>query len=133
MLEDGPIRVIELRAGQFSLHDPWLVHGSGPNPSAAPRIGLAVRYVASDVRQRGPRQLAMLVRGVDRHGFYRLAPAPRSDDDAAARATHRRALRRYTLQVAWQALRRPTAEHVRLIGRLALRRDLLQAVLGRRA
>ncbi len=127
---DAPATLLELRAGEFSLHDRWLAHASGPNASDAPRIGLAVRYIATGVAQRGPRQVAMLVRGVDRHGFYPLAPAPRADDPAAARATHRWALRRYAFQVAWQAARQPSVEHLRLIGRLAMRRDLLRAVFG---
>ncbi len=36
---------IELEAGQLSLHDVYLVHGSKPNTSARRRAGIAVRYM----------------------------------------------------------------------------------------
>jgi ectoine hydroxylase-related dioxygenase (phytanoyl-CoA dioxygenase family) len=35
---------IEAEPGDLLLHHPNLVHGSGPNPSPAPRLALAVRY-----------------------------------------------------------------------------------------
>src|SRR5262249_61981899 len=53
-----------LRAGEMSLHHVLLVHGSGANPSADRRIGFAIRYVPTRVRQTaGPRDSASLVRG----------------------------------------------------------------------
>jgi len=36
---------IELRAGQMSLHDVYMVHGSNPNHSDKRRAGLAIRYM----------------------------------------------------------------------------------------
>eukprot|EP01006_Ploeotia_vitrea_P053333 TRINITY_DN67775_c8_g1_i1.p1 TRINITY_DN67775_c8_g1~~TRINITY_DN67775_c8_g1_i1.p1 ORF type:complete len:276 (-),score=17.83 TRINITY_DN67775_c8_g1_i1:205-1005(-) len=36
---------VELKAGQFSLHDVYLVHGSNPNKSANRRAGVALRYM----------------------------------------------------------------------------------------
>ena len=35
---------IELKAGQMSLHDVYLIHGSNPNNSARRRAGIAIRY-----------------------------------------------------------------------------------------
>jgi ectoine hydroxylase-related dioxygenase (phytanoyl-CoA dioxygenase family) len=35
---------IEAEPGDLLLHHSNLVHGSGPNPSPAPRLALAVRY-----------------------------------------------------------------------------------------
>jgi ectoine hydroxylase-related dioxygenase (phytanoyl-CoA dioxygenase family) len=40
-----------LRAGEMSLHDIDLVHGSRGNPSDAPRTGFIVRYCSCSVRQ----------------------------------------------------------------------------------
>ncbi len=63
---------IELQPGEMSLHCAGAVHESGPNLSAIPRIGLAVRFVAPSVRPRGSvRDLAMLVRGNDSFGPLR--------------------------------------------------------------
>lgn len=36
---------VELKAGQMSLHDVYLTHGSNPNHSARRRAGLAIRYM----------------------------------------------------------------------------------------
>jgi len=38
---------IELEAGQMSLHDIYLIHGSNPNRSSRRRAGLAIRYMPS--------------------------------------------------------------------------------------
>ncbi len=46
----GPRMPIELPAGAFSLHDPYIVHGSGPNRSAARRCGITVLYMTNRVR-----------------------------------------------------------------------------------
>ena len=54
-----------LAPGEFSLHHIGTVHGSGPNHSTEPRIGLAIRYITPDVIQQGARDLAVLVRGKD--------------------------------------------------------------------
>jgi len=119
---------IELRAGQLSLHHGGVVHGSPPNPSAALRAGLAVRCISPDVRQRGPRPSAMLVRGADRFGYYDHVPAPRFDHDPVARAWHTRSLRRYAAHVVWQALRRPSRHHLALLARMAARTDVVRAM-----
>ena len=126
----SPERVvpIELRAGQMSLHDGRVLHGSTANPSAALRAGLAVRFIPPDVRQRGPRQSATLVRGADRYDYFDHEPAPRFDFDPLARAWHARSLRRYAAHVVWQALRRPSLHHLALLGRIVTRRDALRAM-----
>jgi ectoine hydroxylase-related dioxygenase (phytanoyl-CoA dioxygenase family) len=123
------VRPLELRAGQFSLHHVRLLHSSPPNPSGELRAGLAVRYVRPDVRTAGPRHVAVLARGVDRHGFYELSPPARRDDDPAALAAHARSLRRYGLHAFWRIVCQPTPSHLALLVRMSLRRDLLQAVL----
>lgn len=79
---------VPLKAGEMSLHHIKLVHGSEPNRSADRRIGLAIRYIPTYVRQTKVRDAAMLVRGVDRHRHFDYEPRPKADLDAAALAAH---------------------------------------------
>ena len=80
---------IVLRAGEMSLHHVLIVHGSGANPSADRRIGFAIRYIATRIRQTGgPRDSATLVRGTDAFGHFELEPRPDADLDAAMLALH---------------------------------------------
>jgi len=68
---------LELDPGEFSLHHIGIAHGSGPNTSGTPRIGIAVRYIAPQVKQAGPhRDLAILARGHDHHGHFELVEPP---------------------------------------------------------
>jgi ectoine hydroxylase-related dioxygenase (phytanoyl-CoA dioxygenase family) len=83
-----------LRAGEMSFHHIKVVHGSGPNRSRDRRIGLAIRYVPTYVRQVGVRDSAMLVRGKDKYGNFDLEPRPRRDLDEAALAAHHDAVNR---------------------------------------
>jgi chlorinating enzyme len=120
---------LELRAGQLSLHHGRTLHGSPANPSGTLRAGLAVRYIAPEVRQGGPRHSATPVRGRDTVGHYDHEPAPRFDYDPIARRWHTRSLRRYAVHVLWQALREPSLDHLALVGRMAARLDVLRAML----
>jgi phytanoyl-CoA dioxygenase PhyH len=80
---------IVLEPGQMSLHHVMLVHGSEPNRSTHRRIGLAIRYLPTHVKQlTGVRDSATLVRGRDEYGHFDLEPAPRSDFDPDALAFH---------------------------------------------
>ena len=83
-----------LAPGEMSLHHVKLVHGSEPNRSNDRRIGLAIRYIATDVKQLKVRDSAMLVRGVDRYGHFDHEPRPRRDLDEAALAAHADAIGR---------------------------------------
>ena len=86
---------LALEPGQMSMHHLWIVHGSDPNRSAVPRVGLAIRYVAAQVRQRdGSRPLAMLVRGENRHGHFTLAEPPARNDGRAGEGVHGQVLQR---------------------------------------
>ena len=104
LLDEGQARDDSLRAGQFSLHDVFLVHGSRANGSARRRAGFVIRYMPatslfdrSIVRAQSQAGVAFdlsrrpiwLVRGQDRAGNdfqvghgedYRLVP--RASDDA---------------------------------------------------
>lgn len=89
-VEVDPATVVPvvLKAGQMSLHHVLIVHGSEPNTADYRRIGFAIRYIPTHVRQlAGPRESATLVRGTDRHGHFDLEPPPESEmhPDAVAR------------------------------------------------
>src|SRR5262249_35478329 len=61
----------------------------GTNPSADRRIGFAIRYIPTRIRQTGgPRDSATLVRGTDAFGHFELEPRPDADLDAAMLALH---------------------------------------------
>ena len=49
-------------------------HGSEPNRSGGWRVGLAIRYIPTDVRQLKVRDSATLVRGVNGRGYFDLEP-----------------------------------------------------------
>ncbi|HXH51230.1 MAG TPA: phytanoyl-CoA dioxygenase family protein [Terriglobia bacterium] len=77
-----------LNPGEMSLHHVKLVHGSEPNRSNTRRIGLAIRYIPTSVKQLKTRDSATLVRGVDRYHHFDLEPRPKRDMDDAAIAAH---------------------------------------------
>jgi len=85
---------VMLEPGEMSLHHIRLVHGSAANRSRDRRIGFAVRYLPTHVRQTKGRDSAMLVRGTDRHRHFDLEPRPQADLDAAALAAHADAIER---------------------------------------
>lgn len=81
--------LVELNPGQASLHHVMLFHGSAPNRSADRRIGFAIRYIPTHVRQiAGARDAATLVRGVDRYKNFDAEPAPAYDLSPEAIALH---------------------------------------------
>jgi len=93
-VDESQAAKVVLQAGQMSFHHVMVVHGSGPNESDDRRIGLAIRYVPTYVRQVKMRDTAMLVRGEDRYGNFDLEPAPKGDADEAALAAHKWAMDR---------------------------------------
>jgi non-haem Fe2+, alpha-ketoglutarate-dependent halogenase len=91
-VEVDPEDVVDvvLQPGEMSLHHVRLFHGSEPNRSAEPRIGFAVRYIPTYIRQTaGARDSATLVRGEDTFGHFDLEPRPAVDFDPACVAFHR--------------------------------------------
>lgn len=40
---------VEVEAGAFSAHDPFVLHGSNPNRSSRRRCGITIKYIATDV------------------------------------------------------------------------------------
>src|SRR5882757_7536778 len=88
-VDEGKAHMLVLQPGEMSLHHVRLIHGSDPNPSARRRIGFAIRYLPTHVRQVvGTHDTATLVRGVD--AFHNFAPEqrPEADLSEAALAFH---------------------------------------------
>ncbi len=86
--------VVELSAGQFSMHHGLTLHGSGPNRSTGPRIGLALNYISPNVAQtrNGGYDTAMLVRGVDNYGHFELEQSPQADFSPESLERYRRSI-----------------------------------------
>ena len=85
---------VPLMAGEISLHHIRLVHGSHPNVTNDRRIGLAIRYIPTHVRQVKVKDSAMLVRGVDAYGNFDWEPEPQADADETAITAHAEAMAR---------------------------------------
>jgi ectoine hydroxylase-related dioxygenase (phytanoyl-CoA dioxygenase family) len=88
-VDEAQAVMMPLRAGEMSLHHVRLIHGSDPNPSDDRRVGFAIRYIPTHVRQvAGAHDSATLVRGVDRFGHFVAEEQPDADMSAAAVAHH---------------------------------------------
>lgn len=96
-VDEREAQVLELAAGEMSLHHVRLIHGSDPNPSDDRRIGFAIRYLPTTVRQvAGSADSATLVRGEDRYGHFEPEPRPEADMAPAAVAYHAMTTGRYS-------------------------------------
>ena len=88
-VDEAKAVALELEPGEMSLHHVKLIHGSEPNPSPKRRIGLAVRYIPTYVRQTaGMTDSATLVRGRDSFGHFLPEQRPAADLTEAAIAHH---------------------------------------------
>ncbi len=80
-----------LSPGEMSLHHVRIVHGSEPNRAGYRRIGFAIRYVPTYVKQTaGPKDFATLVRGTDRYRHFEYEHGPTVDLGRAEIAEHAR-------------------------------------------
>jgi non-heme Fe2+,alpha-ketoglutarate-dependent halogenase len=85
-----------LAPGEMSLHHIGIAHGSKPNSADYARVGIAIRYIAPEVVQRGiERQIVQLVRGKDEYGNFEIVAPP---DDAASAADVRKEADRRVLE-----------------------------------
>jgi ectoine hydroxylase-related dioxygenase (phytanoyl-CoA dioxygenase family) len=88
-VKEGDALDVVLAPGDMSLHNVRLIHGSEPNDAAHRRIGFAIRYVPTRIRQlNGTVDSASLVRGKDAFGNFTLEPAPAADFHPDAVAFH---------------------------------------------
>ncbi|MDH3665019.1 MAG: phytanoyl-CoA dioxygenase family protein [Alphaproteobacteria bacterium] len=77
--EDEAVDIV-LQPGEMSLHHVKLIHGSFANHSDDRRIGFAIRYMPTHVRQIvGEKDSAVLVRGVDVEGNFEHEVPPSAD------------------------------------------------------
>ena len=91
-LDESRAVYMPLRAGEMSLHNYCLAHGSGPNISPDRRIGVSMHFMPPGTKQVvGSWDCAALVRGEDRFGNFALAPKPVKDFDPEAVAFHAQA------------------------------------------
>ena len=95
-VDEREAAMLELAAGEMSLHHVRLIHGSDPNPSDDRRIGFAIRYIPTYVRQvAGSHDSATLVRGEDRYRHFEPEQRPDADMSPGGgrlpRRDHRRA------------------------------------------
>ena len=80
---------ILLRAGEMSLHHVRMIHGSPANRSSDRRVGFAIRYIPTYVKQvAGEGDSALLVRGVDDYHHFAPERPPAADLAPEARAHH---------------------------------------------
>ena len=85
--EDEAVDVV-LQPGEASLHHVHLIHGSGPNRSDDRRIGFAIRYIPTHVKNVVGRDFAALVRGVDEYRHFNSERRPEHDLEPAALAAY---------------------------------------------
>jgi non-haem Fe2+, alpha-ketoglutarate-dependent halogenase len=86
-----------LQPGEMSMHHIRLFHNSEPNTSNDRRIGFAIRYIPTRIKQTvSDLDSATLVRGMDRYGHFQLEPRPASDLAPEAVAFHKEVKRRQT-------------------------------------
>ena len=70
---------VALKAGQLSLHHPWVVHGSGHNSSKSRRIGFAIQsYIGANVGSVYGKIFVQQARGSDSYGYHQHTPRPSS-------------------------------------------------------
>jgi non-heme Fe2+,alpha-ketoglutarate-dependent halogenase len=97
-VDESKAVALMLDAGEMSLHHIGIAHGSKANTSDHPRIGIAVRYIAPEVVQKGAeRQIVQLVRGRDDFGNFEIVAPPA--DAASAAQIRKEADRRITKNV----------------------------------
>ena len=88
-VDESKAKTLVLSAGEMSLHHVRLIHGSDPNPSDHRRIGFAIRYLPTHVRQiAGTHDWATLVRGEDRFGNFEPERRPDCDMSESGLAYH---------------------------------------------
>jgi non-heme Fe2+,alpha-ketoglutarate-dependent halogenase len=89
------IRPVTLQAGQMSLHDVHILHGSGPNLSGEKRVGVAIRFITPAAQPREVQPPAILARGRDGYGHFRFVDPPAEADYQQALLAMRQSARRH--------------------------------------
>ncbi len=77
-IDDSQVVDIELNAGDVSIHNPRIIHGSSANTSDKWRIGLTLRYIPTSTWVKRPEHESILFRGQPAPGIanrYAARPA----------------------------------------------------------
>ena len=91
-IDESRAASMPLKAGEMSLHNYCLAHGSGPNLSGDRRIGVSMHFMPPETKQVvGSWDCAAVVRGADRYGHFEPTPVPARDFDPVAVSFHERA------------------------------------------
>lgn len=81
-IDEATATHMPLATGQFSIHHNRLIHSSEPNRSNDARIGFAIHFAPTYVRQINfDGATAILLRGSDPQGYWRRDPEPSRDFD----------------------------------------------------
>lgn len=78
-IDDSDAVDLELEAGDISIHNPQIIHGSNPNTSDTWRVGLTLRYIPTTTWVTNPEHENILLRG---------EPSSLVDNTYADRPTH---------------------------------------------
>ena len=89
-VDESQAALLTLLPGEMSLHHVRVVHGSAANPSGDRRIGFAIRYIPTRIRQLEGEDSATLVRGADHFHHVELEPRPQSEMASDMLALHQR-------------------------------------------
>jgi ectoine hydroxylase-related dioxygenase (phytanoyl-CoA dioxygenase family) len=78
-IDPSDIVTLDLKAGEISLHDDGLLHGSGPNNSEYVRCGLTMRYCPTEVKcdlNVWPTFETYMARGIDAYNHNPVGKVP---------------------------------------------------------
>jgi non-heme Fe2+,alpha-ketoglutarate-dependent halogenase len=104
------MEAVVLAAGEMSLHDVYVLHGSGANLSDDKRVGFALRFTTPECQPASGRPPAVLARGSDRFGHFELRGPPSGDDESIALDGMRRSARAH-LDATLRNLQQPVRSH----------------------
>jgi ectoine hydroxylase-related dioxygenase (phytanoyl-CoA dioxygenase family) len=74
--DEREVMDVLLEAGEMSLHDADILHGSAPNRSDEKRVGFVIRFVTPQTRPLAGRPPVILARGSDRHNYFHVVDPP---------------------------------------------------------
>lgn len=94
--EASEVADLVLQPGEAGFVNHGIVHCSGTNTSGDRRLAMLMDCLPTRAVKIGPRDSAMLVRGVDRHGHFDLEERPAGDFGAAEIEAQRLALEKIT-------------------------------------
>ena len=116
-VENEDVESIVLEPGQMSLHHVRIFHGSKANHTDAPRIGFAIRFIPTHVRQIGGRTHALLVRGKDEYNHFDRPRLPQEELGEAEWKMHQQSLERINEVVLKDAARASKAKGHQMINK----------------